>query len=143
MSEKPPLMPHQKAAMDMLSAELGRPLLTEVFGMAVIVDPRMPKDAIEVVSIKQAWEAAGGKGVPSSAGELLTALRLMNEAEDEVEETTLTLKEICAALGCDHKGRSKADVLAALTNLAKRHALATQQVRTLDKELVKNSRTEP
>lgn len=68
-----------------------------------------------MVPVQQAWEAAGGNpGIKAEPHELINVLRLMNEADDEVAATTLTLKQIGAAADIDVDGMTPAAVQKAL-----------------------------
>lgn len=68
-----------------------------------------------MVPVQQAWVAAGGNPeIRTEPHELINVLRLMNEADDEVEATTLTLKQIGAAADIDVTDMTPAQVQQAL-----------------------------
>lgn len=70
----------------------------------------------EMISVQTAWEAAGGNpGITASADELLKALQMMDQAEDDVVANYLSTKEICAALGLPEMG--KAELLEQLNDI--------------------------
>lgn len=74
-----------------------------------------------MVPVQQCWEAVGGNpGIRAERQELLNVLTLMDQAEDEVQATTLTLQQISAATGIDITNMTPAHVQTELMLLAQK-----------------------